>query len=382
MTTTPNMGMALPTVGGSSGAWGTLLNDALLNKVDLHDHSNGLGVQITPSGLNINADLTFAGNGLTNLGKAAFTAVTALASGSKTLFVSSADNELYWRTQSGSNVKLTNGASLNVSAFVGGIGGDYSAVSAALNYDNADTRYTFKQAGGTTWARIASGELRVYETGTSETFYVGIAAPAALAGSYTITLPTAAPGSTQLMQMSSAGVVSASNTIANAVTCSALITASAGVTCGANQHVTVSGTGEFKHGDRVLAFGGSSGVATNANITRSTTENALTSTGATTMLFSIPLHVGDRIKSVVFAVKGDGAADISTIDIKKVAADGTGTSLSPSTTSVTNPAAAYADTTCTVTNTTLASGEQFYMLITISAANIEINNVRVTYDRP
>lgn len=379
MTTLPNMSLVLPTVGGSSGSWGTMLN-TLLTLIDEHDHSSGKGILVTPSGISINANLTFAGYYATNMGAIAFTPRTALASGSTSIFVSSADNELYWRSSGGTNVKLTSGTALNVAAFVGGIGGDYTAVSAELNYDSASTAYTHKGASGTNWALLRSGEVRIYESGTAETFYVGQAAPAALASSYTATWPTALPGSTQLVQITSAGVMSFSNTVVNAATFSGLITASAGLTASANQHVTVSGTGELKHGDRVLQLSASMASPSNANFTRgSVSTGQITSSGGACSFFvALPLIAGDRAKSISVLVGGDGAAD-ATVTVYSTAPDGTGSSIG--TTTITNPTSA-APTAIDITDTTITSTTSIHVVIEANAANLALYRVSVTYDHP
>jgi hypothetical protein len=117
------------------------------------------------------------------------------------------DHELYWLTAGGVAVKLTNGASLNLS-LIGGIAGDYAAVGAEVAYDDANDRYTFKQQGAPkTWARMASGDVRIYETGTNENVYVGLKAPAALAASYDVTWPVALPARTSVLTVTPAGIV-------------------------------------------------------------------------------------------------------------------------------------------------------------------------------
>lgn len=66
-TTTPDMNLILPDVSITAGPqWATLLN-AAFNLIDSHDHSSGKGALITPAGLNISSDLTFAQNNATNL---------------------------------------------------------------------------------------------------------------------------------------------------------------------------------------------------------------------------------------------------------------------------------------------------------------------------
>lgn len=236
MATLPNMNIILPTLGQDSGQWDDKLN-AALTLVDAHDHTSGKGPRVPTAGININADLAFGGYGPTGLGKAAFNAVTALTTGSKTLFVSSADNELYWRNNGGTNVKLTSGSTINI-ALVGGIVGDYSSVGAEVAYSDADKVYTFKQNGSPKpWARIASGPVRIHEYNTTETVYVELAIDAALASSYTLTLPAALPGANgAVLQISSAGIVSYAASVALA----------------ANQSFQVSGTGKHKHGTKYV----------------------------------------------------------------------------------------------------------------------------------
>jgi hypothetical protein len=212
----PNMLIDLPVLGGDEGAWDDKIN-ADFRLIDAHDHTANKGARITPAAMNINADLAFGGFFISALGKVSFTAIAAPSSGARSLFVNSADNELYWRTNAGTNVKLTSGVTINTS-LVGGIAGDYAAVGAEVAYDDANDRYTFKQQGTKPWARIASGPLRLFEFNTTESVYVELVAPSGLVSSYTITLPLAAPGSGTFLQMSSAGVISASNTVTGDVT--------------------------------------------------------------------------------------------------------------------------------------------------------------------
>ena len=376
MTTTPNMSLVLPTDHSDTDLWGAILN-TLFGLVDSHDHSTGKGVKIPSAALNINADVSWSAGGtsrsITDLVALDFkpspsTAVTSLAGA---LFISDGTggltaNELYFRTTSGTNVRFTNGTALNVAGFAGGIGGDYSAVGAAVAFDDANDRYTFKQQANV-WARMASGEVRILETGTSESLFVGIAAPAALAGSYSITLPLAAPGSTSIVQMDSAGVLTATNTMAS------------------NQSITLSGTGEVKHGDRVKVIMGCSGSCIGGSgILTYGSAGDLGSTGATTFTFPLELLQGDRIKSVTFARQGDGAVDVTGALVETVAA-ASGSSVSDISSggiTITNVGAAWADSTIDCTDTTLTAGLAAVLVIVVNAANFRINNIRVTYDRP
>lgn len=355
MPTLPNMALITPTQGGDSGTWDDKINAALA-LVDAHDHTSGKGVRVPVAGVNINADLAMGAYGLTGLGKAAFSAVAALASGSKTLFVSSADNELYWRTNGGTNVKLTLGSSINTT-LVGGIVGDYSSVGAEVAYDDANKRYTFKDQSSPTkkWARLASGPVRIYEYNTTESVYVEHAVDAALAASYTATWPAALPGAQALMQISAAGAVIFSNTATVAITAPDFLytTSQEAVILGAD-FTDVSGS----H----TKFNSAAGA--HVGWTLSATANKLS--------VSLPVRVGDIITGYeCYINKTTNAAVTLTARLYR-----TRGSTSPGTEStvsagVSESGNAPGFTTMNETGLshTVAAGYQYYMLFTPSAVN-------------
>lgn len=413
MTTTPNMLLVLPTDHGSADTWDVIL-DTLFSRVDSHNHTVGLGVKVPTGGLNIDADLSFSPSGtpraITDLkaidfAPVASSVVTSLAGA---FFISDGTggltaNELYFRTTAGTNVKFTSGAALNVAAFAGGIGGDYSAVGAAVAFDDAADRYTFKQQGNI-WARMASGEVRILETGTSEAVFVGLACPAALAASYSITLPLALPGSTQLVQMDSAGVLTASNTIGNTLTMpatmagatnfsaaitmgstlavTALITATAGVTAAANQSFTTSGTGRYKHPStelpiHIAAFGvdGASTYVTFNQVGYITGFG-----GACTVQAWVPLPVGKRILSYqqFYNVNSTGAS--ITPKLRRMTI-GTGAKNDVAAGVGDNTGAAVESQTIAASHTVL-SGEGYFIEVSVSNAAHQVYGAIVLYDDP
>ncbi len=286
MPTLPQMGLVTPTLNGDSGAWDDKIN-ACFALVDAHDHTSGKGPRITPSAMNINANLGFGGYAITAAGQVAFTAVAALAAGSKILYVSSADNELYWRTNGGTNVKLTAGNSINTS-LVGGIGGDYSTVGADLDYSDANKIYTLKDETGE-WARIGAGTVRIFEHSTTESVYVELACAAGTAAPLTVTFPAALPAATSLMTISAAGQVALDGVL------------------GANQSITLSGTGRYKHGDFVVpnaGFGGLIGVAATSTLTSGNFPHIDIGNNGEAW-FPVPVRVGARFKGIeVLEVSG------------------------------------------------------------------------------
>lgn len=361
---TANMGLVLPTIDGSAGTWDTLLN-AALTLVDAHDHSSGKGPRIGVGGLNIAADLTFAGNAATNLKAIAFTAQASYAT-SKALWVNSANDDLYYR-RAGTDYRLTLNGAPNIS-LTGGIAGDYAAASASLYYDDAAEAYRFLEAAPSPndWSRVLCGDLDLYEHASGISNRVRLSSPSALAASYALTFPAAVPGSTQLVQVSSAGVMTFSNSGLNSIAMTA------------GQHVTVSSTGRFKHGDMVRNFS-----VINAVVTSGTYNFALggrDSGGAATFACGLDgWQSGERIKSLSVAFFGTGTVD-GTLDVVHQTAAGVNTNIGTAT--LTNVPASWANTTIDITDTTIADGDVVYIVVGAAAAGLQVGGVQVTYDRP
>ncbi len=119
-------------------------------------------------------------------------------------------DNLYYVGASGA-VRITSGTQLDASG-IGGIGGDYAA-PAGFWYDLANLSYLAYSDTTTTpkkWARVAAQEFDVYGSIQST---VRVRLDWAGAGSYTWTFPASLPASTKVLQISSTGEVTASNTL-------------------------------------------------------------------------------------------------------------------------------------------------------------------------
>ena len=115
MSTTSNMSLILPSVSSTIGPlWATELNTAL-TLVDSHDHSSGKGVKVTPSGLNINADLSMVSHNLTLVRTVALDSQAAALSSADIRSVYSVLGDLYWNNGSGTAVQITSGTSVQSS---------------------------------------------------------------------------------------------------------------------------------------------------------------------------------------------------------------------------------------------------------------------------
>lgn len=372
----PNTGVILPTPDGDTGIWDDELNAALRN-YEAHDHTAGKGLQVPTAGIKINADLSFVLAGvyyaIKDLKAVDFEPRPAseMSSYAAALFFNSSDsNELYVKKQDGTLIKMTAGASINAS-IIGGIGGDYASAGALVDYVDASDTYRMRQQTGASvrqFARVQSSDLDLYEyfahpATPVPTNRVRLKSPTALAGSYDLTMPAALPGSTQILSVSSIGVVTASNTITNPLTMAA------------NQDITVSGTGAYKHGDKILPCPPIPGYARSGAIAENTNLIVLSTAAADVWAWPIKgLIIGDRIRSIqIRFVRNTGTpvlalvkrtGSVSTIASQAVAAGGLQT--------VTIAAIDY----------TLVANEALYIQLT-SAANLEeIHCADVTYDHP
>lgn len=361
MTTLPNMSLTVPVRGASgSGHWADTL-DQDLALLDAHDHSSGKGALVRTAGIGINADLSFGSSwAATALNRVTFSSVAPVAA-NKSLFVSSTDDELYWRSAAGANVKVTDASSLNVAAFTGGFGGDYTAVSAEAAYDDANLRYTFKQGGGSLWARMASGEVRILETSSSESVYVGLAAPAALAGSYTMAWPLALPASgVQAFTVDNLGVGAFGASFSLAV----------------NNSVTVSGTGVYKHGTKTLVMSYASVVGA------TTAPTAAAGAGFTTTTFMpVELPIGARILAVRTYVRDNVAPAKVQFTLQTLSSAAVQTTIATSAQS----SGAGTDQTLSVTGltTVVATSNAYTVVMAITApSSCRWYLTEVDYDQP
>lgn len=388
---TANMLLVQPSENGDSGVWDVLLT-TLFALVDAHDHSAGKGVKVKPNGMTIDADLTMTSSGTAYTLKDAkgvdFTPQTAasMTAYAGCLFTRSDDaNNLYFRNQAGALVRITNGSTLDTTTS-GGIGGDYASIPAELNFTDASKTYSFRSTAAGAWSRIQAGALRITEFGTTESTYVELACPAALGGNYTITFPTAAPGSTSIVQMSSAGVLTASNTVANAVSMSStlgvtgLITATAGVAAAAGQHITVSGAGEYKHGDLTMNVSPHAGFGT-GGISNSGGTFFVSGGSGTDWFLPVPLKVGDRVKSITwYYQRGAGTLTFSF----RATTLSAGTDADVGTPPTSAAGTTYTNITQSAINKTLVSTEGYYLrfIWSVADAGTHLNSVQIVYDRP
>ena len=205
-TTSANMGLQIPTIGVDSGlAWEQAINSNT-GIIDQHNHTPGFGNPITPSGININADLLFNGYNATLLRSDRFQVQSTLlsqASDIGCIYVSGVD--LYYNDISGNKIKLTSGGAVN-------------ATSTGISSGTASASFVSStlvvNAAATTPANIQSASILLGNTGVAGSKYLSLSPPSALAANYALVLPTV-PSVTSIMALDTSGNMSAPYTVDN-----------------------------------------------------------------------------------------------------------------------------------------------------------------------
>lgn len=414
---TANMLLIKPTELGDSGVWASLL-DSMFDLIDSHDHSASKGVQVPMfTGVRVAADIPWSSGGtfyaIKDLKAIDFqpSPQSAMTGFTGALFVDSANNELSYRTVGGAIIKFTNGSAFNFAA-IGAIGGDYTTAGALVDYVDANGLYRMRQevaAGAQQWAIVQTGGLDLFEFKLHPA--VGVPAsrirqksPAALAGSYDMTWPGALPGASSVVQVDNTGQFSFSAALVNVTTlttsgpvtagggltvvgaasASGLITATSGVTFGANQNAVFSGSGNIKHSTRTRTILATSGNAAPTTSYQMGNAEVRYSGAGSQWFIPIPVEVGERVINARVRLK-DNATGPTTLRsrIRKGNADDTTTDITAVTTS--SGSGAYQTITFSALNDTAASGDFYFAMIDITGAggNIcDILKVEIDYDRP
>lgn len=199
----PNMSLPVPDIGLAPGPdWAADLN-ASLGTLDGHTHSPGSGVQIQPSGININTDLPFGSNNATLLRSSRYVNQTAtLALATDLCCVYASGGNLYYNNSSGTGVQITSGSSVNAGA--GSITGLPSG-TASVTFSSGI--YVFQSATNTP-ASIDVGSVILRNTAAASNG-VTLSPVNALSTNYSLILPLI-PAQTLILALDTSGNITAS----------------------------------------------------------------------------------------------------------------------------------------------------------------------------
>ncbi len=275
----------LPTVGVTAGeTYATMINDCL------EEMRATLDAKVTPAGIDVNADLSMRSGstryGLTDVHRMAlYQQPSLLAAATYPASVyASADGDLYYNNASGDQVQVTSGS--GVAATPGSITGLAGSASLVWNAGSSDFEF-YVDSSVPTFADIVCNDVLLWDGSGN---YLRQTA-AAMVTDYTMTWPAAVPAADgTLLQFTIGGVASFANT------------GLAAVSLAANASFTVSGTGTYKHGNRILVIPASLGSQSSGD--PHVQEQFFINMGNTTTpwVVPIPLPVGASISQVSFYV--------------------------------------------------------------------------------
>lgn len=180
----PSMNLTIPTPSIAPGPeWAALIN-AVFAQIAVHTHVPGQGEQVTPTGININTDMTFNANNATTLRSVRFLAQSSpLGASSDIGCIYVAGVDMYFNDGNGNQIRITQLG--GVSGTPGSITGLASPASATYV---AGTDTFIWQSAVNTPANLdcASIILRNLTAGSNG---LTLSPPAALGTNYAITLP-------------------------------------------------------------------------------------------------------------------------------------------------------------------------------------------------
>lgn len=202
-----NMSLVVPTVGVEIGPnWASDLNASLLI-IDAHTHNPGSGVQITPSGININTDLGFNSNNAVALRSSRFTPQAMPIEAAADLgCLYEAGVDLYYNDGAGNQIRITQSGSVAGSS--GTITGLPSGTASAA-YDSGSGTFQFQQATST-GANLDVASVIIRYPGSYPTpagNAIMLEAPSSLNSLYALTLPSL-PAQTNVMTLTAEGIIS------------------------------------------------------------------------------------------------------------------------------------------------------------------------------
>lgn len=208
-TLSPNMNLPVPVVGQEPGPdYANDVNNSL-NIVDGHNHSTGYGVQITPTGLDINADLPINNNNLTLVRTLRLMPQVSTPAGPLDLgALYETGVDLYYIDGAGNNVRITQGGS--VAGAPGSISNLVSPASAS--YNSGSSTFVWQSAVNTPANMdFAAATLRNLVANSKG---LTLAPPNAMAADYTLVLPPL-PLSQKIMTLDASGNITAPYVVDN-----------------------------------------------------------------------------------------------------------------------------------------------------------------------
>ncbi len=366
--------LTLPTVSvtPSVSAY-TLWNEAFQDLADV------VSAKVLPNNITWNADLNLkpaaVSYGITGAQRVQFDALAAqLSSATYPATLFSYNGELYYNDAASNSIQITSAGA--VTAAAGNItGASYGTSGKEVNWDDANATYRMRSGSATDNYASVSMNDALLNDGSGN--FIRIGSPA-LAADYTLTLPNAVPASNNtLLTMATTGTVTNTGTpTVTSLTTTGAITAGTTITAGSNQDITVSGTGEYNHGNRLLNISALAGVGDSFSVpVFSAALGTVTLQASEDFMIPIPLLVGDTIDQINFLLDPAGGGT-KTMALRSVAASGAVTT-HETTTSTSTGTGAYGLTVSPAV--TVGSSQMVYAYFEAGTNGDQIFGIEVRY---
>lgn len=358
-----DLNLDLPTLADSLSDIVTKLTTALSAIED------DLAAQVTSGAITIDAELSFNGQPLTNVGGVRISGGESSVVG--TLYMDGAD---LWVMTSDGAVKLTADGGVNV-AGAGGIGGDYGSGDELVSYDLASQEYRMFADPSAEYADVVLDDLVLMESFGGGSVRLDVDPSITTARTFSIKTLNAA-GVSMLVYDASTSTLETSDTkrATNVVNVTTLNASSTIVSSSTVQATT------FKHtNEHVKRLHNSQGIAASGNFSVTTADMKATtvSSGGFWVLMG-NLMSGDRPKIVQLRLNKTSGGNISVELFKHTRTAGT-TSLGTFTYSTLG----VGDLVCTIGSpSALADGEDLLIQIQTPAVGDEIRSTVLYWDRP
>jgi hypothetical protein len=306
------------------------------------------------------------------------------------------NDELYFQDGAGNNVAMTSGGSVAGAAGNITTSGSpaYAASDVELLWVGGDLEYRFKAGAGDTYADLVFHEADIRNGANTMKLTSNVTSD------YDINFPAAGPSVNDIISLDASGNISFTKTMGGTLAVTGLLTATGGVTCGANQDVVISGTAEYKHGAIYKQVDMVGGYSTIANIAIQAND------GATPYFFWRFIGAGTtNVNFLVFPLEAEEGQTLEDIEIKHhklvVGAEGltvevfrhtavsAGDGLSSGTqiaTGATGTGTATTTFNLSLSSHAVVADSNYYVSIRfttggISGQNIDLSNVKLGYSR-
>ncbi len=215
----PNMSLPVPVVGLEAGPQYATDVNSCMTRIDAHNHAPGSGLQIDPTGLNINSDLTMGSNNLISIRTLRMnqqSAALSLPTDLSCLY--DVGGDMYFNDGLGNQIRITQNGS------VVGTSGSIANLVSPATASFVSATHTFVWQSDTNTPANMDGAAVILRKVAANSPGITLRPPTSISSDYEVVLP-ALPGATNFVSIDSSGNLAAAAAVAGGITLSMLVAA-------------------------------------------------------------------------------------------------------------------------------------------------------------